>query len=178
MWLKMVFDRRKETARKKHKEQGCWGWGQSWEEGPLLGREGRQGALGDGSKAARGRRGELRQQWGWCASEVEAPGHKELRAMLRTSRAPGPEPFHFLHVLTSWGFLRRKWGDWVFVVVVVVKNKWATIWIFMENVLERSEGRAGETTVKVLREVRSWGETPGRENGTTQYMWGGGAGCG
>ena len=36
------FDRRKETARKKHKEQGRWGWGQSWEEGPLLGREGRQ----------------------------------------------------------------------------------------------------------------------------------------
>lgn len=44
----------------------------------------------------------------------------------------------------------------------------------MENVLERSEGRAGETTVRVLREVRSWGETPGRENGTTQYMCGGG----
>ena len=29
----------------------------------------------------------------------------------------------------------------------------------MENVLERSEGRVGETTVRVLREVRAWGET-------------------
>ena len=29
----------------------------------------------------------------------------------------------------------------------------------MENALERSEGQVGETTVRVLREVRSWGET-------------------
>lgn len=59
---------------------------------------GRAGALGDGSEAA------VRLV---CVEGVEAPGHKEPRAMLRTSRPPGPEPFHFLHVLTSLGFLCR-----------------------------------------------------------------------
>ena len=44
----------------------------------------------------------------------------------------------------------------------------------MENVLETSEGRVGETTVRVLREVRSWGETSReREWNHSVYVWGG-----
>ena len=44
----------------------------------------------------------------------------------------------------------------------------------MENALERSEGQVGETTVRVLREVRSWGETSReREWNHSVYVCGG-----
>ena len=136
------------------------------------GSRGRRG-LSLGGRVGRGLWGTgARRQWGWCAWRVEAPGHKGPRAMLRTSRPPGPEPFHFLHVLTNLGFLCRIWGDWVF----VVKNKWVTIWTFMENVLERGEGRVGETTIRVLREVRAWVETQQGERmePLSICVWGGG----
>lgn len=55
----MVFDRRKETTRKKgHKEQGRGGGGRGvavMEEGPFLGREGGQGLWGRKQGAGEGR---------------------------------------------------------------------------------------------------------------------------
>lgn len=147
------FWQKKETARKKHKEQGALGVGAVVGGGPLLGR-GRAGkGSGDGARRRGQARGaEERQQWGWCAWVHGSWAQRSWGPCWERPGAPGPEPFHFLHVLTSWGFYAGSEVTGFLLLLLLLKINeqlsgylWRMYW--------REVRSSWETTVKAER----WG---------------------